>query len=317
MHRLRSFPPSIRVLIWTLCLYLAPYSVLAGVFGDGDPSNGDEDDRRTLSQGAALPGLSEWYRSGGSIFCDGAVRGSATLVDLAGLAPGRSGAVIATAAHVLVDLDTGLAWKRCEYRHQGLGELPGYQAPIRARWTLAGPFDAGVSPGEAENALNDWAFVWLGATWRQPGGAQAVAPADVFQTENGQGQLGLLAWNPDRDELSIAGGCRAVRSRFGDLSGDGQGAQLLDDCDSGTGASGGGLILTHKGSTHLVGIRGGQHWDGTLWPRERYPDGPPAGSRWDPNRYTNYARALDAGILRQVQHWWRSLGGVDAADQAP
>jgi hypothetical protein len=289
----------------------------AGVFGDGDPANGDEDDRRTLSQGASLPGLSEWYRSGGSIFCDGAVRGSATIVDLSAFAPPRPGVVIATAAHVLVDLDTGLAWNHCEYRHQGLGELPGYQATLELHWTLAGPFDARLPPGDAENAVNDWAFVWLGASWRQPGGARALGLADVRQTADGRGLLGLLAWNPDLGQLALASGCRAVLSRHEDLSGDGQGGQLLDDCDSGTGSSGGGLILTRDGSARLVGIRGGQHWDGGIWPPERYPDGPPAGSRWDPNRFTNYARALDADILQQVQRWWRTLGAAGSAEVAP
>lgn len=313
MARLRSH----LLLPILLALGLGAKPVDAGVFGDGDPSNGDEDDRRTLSQGAAVPGLSDWYRSGGTIHCDGAVRGSATIVDTPGLTPRREGAIILTAAHVLVDLQTGQPWTRCEYRHQGLGELPGYQAPLQARWTLSGPFDAGRESGDPENAVSDWAFVWLGRDWTQPGGPQGVVLADVHRTADGEGLLGLLAWDPERNQLTLVAGCRAVLSRAGDLSGDVRGQQLLDNCDSATGSSGGALILSHGGAARLIGIRGGQHWDAGLWPTDRFPEGPPMGLPWDPESHTNYARAIDEELLNKFQRWWAGLAPGDAATSAP
>ncbi len=304
-------------LVLALVLALGAADGVAGVFGDGDPSNGDEDDRRTLSEGAAMAGLSDWYRSGGTIFCDGAVRGSATLVDLSGFTPRREGAVIATSAHVLVDLDTGRAWSHCEYRHQGLGELPGYRATLQDRFTLKGSFDLARKPGEPENVHGDWAFVWLGQDWPMPVGARGLVMADVRRTADGNGLLGALAWDPGRSQLTLAAGCRAVLSRAEDLSGDAGGRQLLDDCDSGTGSSGGALILAHQGDPRLVGIRGGQHWDVERWPLERFPDGPPTGQPWDPAVHTNYARAVDRELLMTLAQWWSGLAAVENTPSAP
>ena len=306
-----------RFVILVSVLLLGADRLVAGVFGDGDPSNGDEDDRRSLSEGASVAGVSDWYRSGGTIFCDGAVRGSAALVDLGGLEPRRGGAVIATAAHVLVDLATGRPWTRCEYRHQGLGELPGYQARLQARFVLTGTFSMTERPGAPDNVHGDWAFAWLGRDWAQPAGVRGLALADVRSAADGKGLLGLLAWDPERGELTLATGCRAVLARAHDLSGDAHGRQLLDDCDSGTGASGGALILAHGGVPRLVGIRGGQHWDVDRWPPDRFPEGPPTGFPWDPNSHTNYARAVDAGLIETLQAWWSELPTGDAAPGAP
>ncbi len=305
------------LLILALASALNAGNANAGIFGDGDPSNGDEDDRRTLSEGAAVAGLSDWYRSGGTIFCDGAVRGSATLIDLSTLVPRRKGAVIATAAHVLVDLASGQPWAQCEYRHQGLGELPGYQARLEERFVLKGRFDTRENPGDPENVTGDWAFAWLGAGWSQPAGARGLALADVHRAADGQGMLGLLAWDPEQQQVSLAAGCQAVLSRVDDLSGDRLGRQLLDDCDSGTGSSGGALILAHDGVVRLVGIRGGQHWDMKRWPPNHFPDGPPSGLRWDPSSHTNYARAIDSELLEALGSWWTGLKAGTDASRAP
>jgi hypothetical protein len=300
-----------------LTLILGVSAAVAGVFGDGDPSNGDEDDRRTLSEGAEVAGLSDWYQSGGTIFCDGAVRGSATLVDLSAFTPRRDGAVIATSAHVLMDLQTGRSWTSCEYRHQGLGELPGYRVSLQERFTVKGSFDLQKKPGEPDNVHSDWAFVWLGPEWSMPAGAQGLALADVHQAADGRGLLGALAWDPKRAQLTLAAGCRAVLSRAEDLSGDDAGRQLLDDCDSGTGSSGGALILAHQEGPRLVGIRAGQHWDVERWPLEHFPEGPPTGHRWDPSSFTNYARAVDGDLLLMLRQWWSDLAAVEGAPSAP
>jgi hypothetical protein len=312
-----TFLRFVQLVTWTCLVTLGTGSVSAGVFGDGDPSNGDEDDRRSLSEGAVVAGVSDWYRSGGAIFCDGAIRGSATLVDLGGLEPRRGGAVIATAAHVFLDLATGEPWTNCEYRHQGLGELPGYQVPLEERFILKGSFDLRKNPGEPDNVSGDWAFAWLGRDWAQPGGGEGLALADVHSAANGRGLLGVLAWDPERGELTLATGCRAVLSRAHDLSGDTHGRQLLDDCDSGTGSSGGALILSHGGEARLVGIRGGQHWDVDRWPPDRFPEGPPIGFPWDPGLHTNYARAVDAGLLETLRTWWAGLETGEGGAVAP
>ena len=82
-------------------------SGLAAVFGDGNPYNGIEDQRRQAP--------AEMLKSVGTIYCDGALRGSATHVYTA---TKTHPSVIVTAAHVLYNRVDGQAFKDCSYRPQ-------------------------------------------------------------------------------------------------------------------------------------------------------------------------------------------------------
>ncbi len=279
----------------------------AGVFGDGEPGNGPEDDRRGLSQGVGGGHGHDWYRSAGVVHCDGAIRGSATLLDLDALTPAPSGRVIATAAHVLFDLDAGRPWQRCDFHYMALGQLPGYTAELRTDWTLKGDFDPVADPSAAGSGRGDWALVWLGPEWRAPEGARGLAPLPVARVADGQGDLGLIAWNRSRGEISVTTGCRAVLSSKQDIGGGAWPGQLLDDCDSDAGASGGALVTHRDGADWLIAIRGGAHWDRERWPADRWPEGPPPGGRWDIQAHTNYARAIDPDLVAQVSAWLTSL----------
>jgi len=291
-----------------LCLLLcltAPAA--AGVFGDGDPANGPEDDRRGISDGQGEAPGNEWFRSAGTITATAPCGGSATLLDLRALAPDQAGAVVVTAAHVLYDLDRGQPWTNCAFHHLGLGQLPGYQAPLRRDRTLAGAFDPAADPSAADSGKEDWAFTWLGPDWRPPGGAPGLVPATALSVADGTGRLGLVAWDRRRGEVSVALGCRAIFSGPGDLGGGAWPGQLLDDCDSDTGASGGAIVVGRGSRSLLIGIRGGTHWDRERWPADGFPAGPPDGTRWDPARHTNYARALDQRMLEELGAWLRRL----------
>ncbi len=275
-------------------------SVSAGVFGDGDPANGVEDDRRGVSDGSPVASANRWYRSAGTVVCDGKVRGSATLLDLADLAPAEQGTVIATAAHVFFDLQTGQPWSSCAFHYLGLGQVPGYQASIDPDRLVHGSYDPASDPALPTHGAGDWAFAWLDRRWSPPDGALGLAPAAPLPDEVSEGRLGLVAWDRGRGEVSVTTGCGAVASGPDDLGGGGWAGQLLDDCDSEEGASGGGLVVVRDGRSLLVGIRGGSHWDRQAWPPERHPAGPPPGSRWDPRRHTNYARAFDHDLLARL-----------------
>ncbi|MEM1412635.1 MAG: hypothetical protein AAGH19_09790 [Pseudomonadota bacterium] len=312
MYDRLSAGPNLNLCLLALSLFiLAPSQLQAGVFGDDNPANGTEDDRRGISEGSGSRHGESWYRSGGTIYCDGAVRGSATLVAVTRRGAGRrrspAGAVVATAAHVFYDLETNHRWRQCEFLYLGLGALPGYRATIAANHVLFGGFDPNDEPSRPTSGAGDWAFAWLGETWVMPPGAEPMSIKAVrAQTILSEG-LGLLAWNRSAGELAVSSDCQAIRSRHHDLGGGSWSGQLLDDCDSSLGASGGGLIIQQAAQSHLIGIRGGHHWDGERWPASVYPEGPPDGLAWNPSVHTNYARAIDEGMLAAFARWWWTL----------
>lgn len=290
----------------------------AGVFGDGDPLNGPEDGRKSISVGGHRPPASDWYRGTGTLVCDGAVRGSATLLDVSSIMPGLDGVVLATAAHVLFDLESQTAWTECRFAFMGLAQLPGYSAVLDERYQLLGDFRPENAPAAVHSGSGDWAFLWLGPDWSPPPPWLAFPPGEPMnpdaQAQGGligssEASLGMVAWDHSRGEVSVITGCHAVMSTSHDIGGGAWHGQLLDNCDSDLGASGGGLIVHDGMHSRLVAIRGGSHWDAQLWPADQYPDGPPAGSHWDPNGFTNYARTLDPSILTVLSDWLRGLPG--------
>ncbi len=309
-------------ILFAVALCVGAGSASAGIFGDGDPTNGVEDDRRTVSEGQGERPGDEWFRSGGTIHCDGAVRGSASILDLGALGVRHQGVVIATAAHVLYDLERRQPWAQCSFQFLGLGALPGYAAPLRGHRLLLGDFDPGADPAAVSRGRGDWAFAWLGPEWRAPGQAIGLVPLSAARVL-GEGsdinhELGLLAWHRAAGEMSVASGCRVMESGPDDIGGGAWAGQLLDDCDSGDGASGGGLVVVAEGRSAILAIRGGAHWSREVWPPARFPEGPPVGARWSPDRYSNYARALDDDLLQRLIRWANGLesGGGEATAAA-
>jgi hypothetical protein len=234
-----------------------------------------------------------WQQSGGTIFCDGRVRGSATMLSTDPGAAGVPGHFIATAAHVLWNLERGVPFEHCEFHFLGLSQLPGYRARIDERWVRAGAFDPGRDPASVGFGDGDWAFVYLpsglGFTGRR--GGLRVPEADEPIVPSAEG-VRIVAWNRDLRRVTVSGPCRYLHSKPGDLGGGAWAGQLLDDCDSADGASGGALFLQQGDGAILVGIRSGAHWDG-----DRYPQGPPAGAPWDVRANTNFARALTPELI--------------------
>lgn len=298
-----------------LFLLAAGSFATAGVFGDGEPANGPEDDRRGISEGADGDAVHDWFRSAGTIHCDGAIRGSATLVDLRDFGPGPGGRIILTAAHLFYDLDTGRPWEACRFHYLGLGALPGYQVNIDRHQVLAGEFDPAADVSSPVEGAGDWAFAWLGPDWQPPGDAQGLPLAPARAVADTGGILGLVAWDRHRKQVSVAAGCTAVFSAPGDLGGGAWPGQLLDDCDSDDGASGGALVSRWGARDRIIAVRGGAHWDQETWPPARYPQGPPAGYAWDTRVHTNFARAIDEALLGRLADWLAGLVSAPATGQ--
>jgi hypothetical protein len=268
------------------------------VFGDGDPDNGTEDDRSSLS----AAGSESWRNAGGTIHCDGEQRGSGMLLALEGQL------FLVTAAHVLMNLETAQPFNRCDYHHMAMHRLPGSQVALDLGQLVSGDFDAAEATDGQAFGNRDWAFLPLteaGSSLVHFGSVPAMAWQDLAGEVNG---LRLVAWDSEHRRMSVSAPCSAQPSTRGDLGGGAWPGQLLDDCDSGHGASGGGLLVQTAQGVFLIGIRTGSHWSPHRFPASAFPAGPPDGSPWDVQGNTNFARAVDrsmlellSGLVRQAQ----------------
>jgi hypothetical protein len=295
---------TIRILWFALWVSLLVHGVAwAAVFGEGPLSEAEPDDR--IPMGSAewnSLGVGDWIMGGGTIHCDGRRRGSAVIVETGSVGPDPGGLILATAAHVFFDLETGRRFEDCMFHYLGLSALPSYSAAIDLSTAYLGDFDPTASRSEKMFGQGDWAFVHT-----------AVVPAVAahvrlrlldwsrLSAEERSGyRLGFLAWSAPHDTMSVIPDCRVTESSVGDLGGGGWPGQLLDNCDSGPGASGGGLVAVRDGVGWLVGVRSGSHYDGVAYPLQQFPDGPPDGSPWGADSNTNFARAVDGVMLEAL-----------------
>jgi hypothetical protein len=273
----------------------------ANVFGDGDPANGAEDERVVMNAATyRINGIDGAPVSGGTIYCEGEIRGSAIVLDVEDIAPGATGDFLATAAHVLWDLDGKRQFRDCEFRYQGLAEVPGFQLAIDPRRTRSGQFDPAADRGSPGFGREDWAVVHLSGE-HEPWPGKVKALEYQSSRRDHLTHFFLVAFNDQQERMSLSGNCTVLESTPGDLGGGAWAGQLLDDCDSGPGASGGGLLAQVGDQRFLVGIRTGAHWSAEQFPVRRFPDGPPAGSIWNIQVNTNFSRAVDADLLEAIR----------------
>ena len=283
------------------------YRVPVNIFGDGDPLNGVEDDREPVLAGPAEDGAAnDLYLNAGTIVCDGSVRGTAMVVDTREFAADFTGALLLSAAHVFYDLDKKRLFRRCEFHFMGWRHAAGYRARIHMDSLLMGDFDPSRVTNRVEFGQGDWAFVYLRKAWKNYRPSQSLR-LRAFAFDEGESfqQLGgafrLVAFDSSAGVITASKNCTVVESERGDLGGGAWKGQLLDDCDSADGASGGGIIAVLDQQFYLVGIRNGSHWSEHLYPVERFPSGPPDGAIWDRRLNTNFGRAVDTRLLEEMQ----------------
>lgn len=282
-------------------------SVSVNIFGDGNPENGIEDNRQRLLGGRnSASGLDDQLMNAGTIKCDGKIRGSAMVIDTRRDAPRLAGVVIATAAHVLYDLDQKTMYKDCEFQFMALGQLDAYRAKIDLKTLRKGRYDPELAIDGPEFGEGDWAFLYIPKPWRffRSGNALKLADFSVLKSDlflNSGGEIRLVAYDSDARVISFSNECSVIESNSDDLGGGKWKGQLLDDCDSAGGASGGGIIAVIDQKHYLIGIRSGAHWSEQEYPKTSFPAGPPDGSRWDLNANTNFGRAIDANLMQEYK----------------
>ena len=288
------------------------------IFGDGDPANGVEDDRRQLLGGRRRGGsLADQRMNAGTIKCDGKVRGTAMVIDIREFAPNLKGAVLASAAHVLYDLEKNVRFKRCEFQFLALGAMSRYKSKIDLGRIRMGNYDPGRTTASLEFGEGDWVFLYVPKPWKGFDATEAILPR-VFSFTNMEsfqqsgGELRLIAYDVSTGVISVSGHCNVIESQKGDLGGGAWKGQLLDNCDSGSGSSGGGIVAISGGKQYLIGIRNGAHWSEQAYPADKYPLGPPDGDHWNQSTNTNFARAFDKSLLSELEKFSIYLDSSEA-----
>jgi hypothetical protein len=281
----------------------------ASIFGDSNPSNGDEDNRLGFTAPAwRRPGLPAKNPGVGSVYCDGKVRGTATVVDLEEPVHGIRGLVLATAAHVLYDLRSGEPFGECEFRFRETGRWRNHRLPIDLERKVLGTFNPATPGTGPALGAGDWAFLYVPGRVPAPLDRRGFRLRAFSPAQSGGVTYSLVAYHDRRDEILISPDCRVIESGPNDIGGGSWPGQLLDDCDSGGGASGGALVVTVSGQNYLVGMRVGAYWDKYV-----FPDGPPNGAAWDPRTNTNFSRAVDAQMVEALRRFVRSLADAPSS----
>lgn len=244
----------------SLSALLAAGSALAVVF----PADGDTRDN--------LP--TDLARSTGTIYCDGAVRGTAALLETGA----KRKSVILSAAHIFAD-SSGKPYQQCRYHPQNR-RLSGIALGDRQ----SGNFRF-LDENRIRQSESDWVLITLQQVVNQPGLALYSGAISAQQP------LQLIGYNAKRDAIQLAGPCYSFPSqRFhSDLL-------LFHNCDSEGGASGGPILVTEGGRTMLAAIHGG-----TLIARQSTDSPPqPERHRANPEQLINQARKVDAGLLEAL-----------------
>ena len=286
--------------------------VPVNIYGDGDPLNGIEDSREKVRESSGKKGgFTDQQMSAGTITCDGKFRGTAIVADTREFAPNLKGVVLVSAAHVLFNLDKKKLFRRCKFHFMGWSQAV-YRSKIDLRNVRIGDFDPGQATDGLEFGKGDWAFIYLRKPWKRfdPDQSLRLREFSFSQSESYRrsgGEFRLLAFDSTAGFISESKNCMVVESRSDDLGGGAWKGQLLDDCDSADGASGGGILAVFEQQFFLIGIRNGSHWSELEFPGDSYPSGPPDGSIWDRRLNTNFGRALDADLMHGLEEYIQIL----------
>lgn len=282
------------------------------IYGDGNPDNGIEDSREPLIP-MAQKGNSPVDRqmSAGTISCDGKVRGTAVVIDTQEFAPDLEGVLLVSSAHVLFDLEKNRLFRRCSFKFMGW-EGAAYRSKIDLKDVHMGDFDPMQATAESGFGEGDWVFLYLRKPWKRFNPDQGLQLRDFAftQVESYQqsgGEFRLLAYDREAGMIAVSEDCTVVESNDDDIGGGAWQGQLLDDCDSGDGASGGGIVAVIEQNYILIGIRNGSHWSRKAYPDDGFPTGPPPGSAWNRHSNSNFGRAIDAYLLHEIGYFIQKL----------
>jgi V8-like Glu-specific endopeptidase len=261
------------VLIRFLCfgLLLACQLGHGAIFGDGNQVNGPEDDR-TSAPKHLLSGV-------GTVFCDGALRGTAAQIQIDAMSFKHAPTILVTAAHVLFDANSGKPFADCRYRPQNkrLRSVPFDKISTHSYQPVDGD--------KLRQSETDIVFVALQHRLYGTGFKLSLsAPTE---------ELLLLGYNDSTENIDLSRSCRQYQSQTFNNVG-----LLLHDCDSTAGASGGPMLAVTRSANrdktnyHVIAVHGG-----TLTSIDQAAPG----ARAHAEQWINQARKIDRIMLGRLK----------------
>ncbi|WND03244.1 serine protease [Temperatibacter marinus] len=252
-------------------------SLQAEVVGDGDSENGIEDNRMPLSE---LPTqMLRQIRSVGVIRCGPRVIGSAVIIR-----SDAKKALILTAAHVVEEKNL----TQCLFHPYDMYQ--GYT------FTVA---HLGRSKAQPDIFEGDWAVLHVRADLSMFGAARLSRSSREIRRPN---QALLIGYQESYNALvaSLIDCTIIPKDKEKGLARD-QLSVGLDSCDSGKGASGGGVFLydSEAGRLYLYGVR-----TGFLRAKNDKGDMPVKGSLADPKLYANSHHRMTKSLRQKVKFLW-------------
>lgn len=311
--RIRLLAVLISLVVSCPVIARAVHTVPVIVYGDGNPLNGHEDSREAV---AAEPGSGAdnvaQLMNAGTITCDGKFRGTAMVVDTREFVSDLDGVVLVSAAHVIFNLDKNKRFKRCRFYFMGWEKPFGYGARIDLKTLKMGSFDPVQTTSGSAFGEGDWVFLYVPRPWKhyQPDQSIRLRQFSFSNSESfrqSDGEFRLVAFDTVAGLIMQSRNCTVIESRADDIGGGSWKGQLLDDCDSTDGASGGGILALLDQQPFLIGIRNGAHWSEQVFSVDKYPLGPPDGSVWSRYSNTNFGRAIDAHLLHQIMSFIQTV----------
>ena len=261
------------VLIRFLCFGLLLTCQLShgAIFGDGNQINGPEDDRTSAPQ-HLLGGV-------GTVFCDGALRGTATQIQIDTVSFKHAPTIIVTAAHVLFDANSEKPFTDCRYLPQNkrLKAIPFGEISTHSYQPVDG--------NKLRQSETDIVFVALQHRLYDTG--FKLSPSATSD------ELLLLGYNDSTENIDLSRSCRQYQSQTFNNVG-----LLLHDCDSTAGASGGPVLAVTRSANrdktnyHVIAVHGG-----TLTSIDQAAPG----SRAHAEQWINQARKIDHIMLGRLK----------------
>lgn len=240
-----------------LCLLaLAAKTSSAAVFG--------EDDRRKLTPNEPTYAAREAL---GRLTCrhpdtGNQLVGTAAIIDTGTADHGHE--VLVTAAHVVMDPDTGKPLDDCRFKVAG--RFWGSDPVVSVR---TGAFD-----GRPHTNPDDWAVVIVATS------SPATHRLPMWPGNEMPEQVALLGYRSDKRGLWVSDGCHVHPPQRGEAL---HGTPVwLSDCDASPGTSGAPLLVHDQGQWYWAGL-----YRGHLYDPERHPETPLQQPAFSPQNATN------------------------------
>lgn len=243
-------------ILWCCLLGTTPGLAVGAVFG--------EDDRRKLTADEATYPV---RKALGRLTCrhpdtGNQLVGTAAIIDTGTADHGHE--VLVTAAHVVMDPDTGKPLDDCRFKVAG--RFWGSDPVVSVR---TGAFD-----GRPHTNPDDWAVVIVATS------SPATHRLPMWPGNEMPEQVALLGYRSDKRGLWVSDGCHVHPPQRGEAL---HGTPVwLSDCDASPGTSGAPLLVHDQGQWYWAGL-----YRGHLYDPERHPETPLQQPAFSPQNATN------------------------------